>query len=142
MSVEYPERIIGFRSWTDPVGWQRPANRKGGGRMTPAKTRSFQAIIQADCRNAMIGRGVFEAFDGPVSVVIDLQFPMPARWPAWKRSQMMGAPHCQTPDADNVAKAVLDALQPMLVMDDKQVWSLSVKKYWGLVGSVGVRVQA
>jgi len=55
---------------------------------------------------------------------------MPQSWTKSKRAQLEDMPHAQKPDADNVAKAVLDALCDHW-KDDCQVFRLEVVKFWG-----------
>jgi Holliday junction resolvase RusA-like endonuclease len=49
------------------------------------------------------------------------------------------APALPRPDVDNVAKAVLDALQDA-IGDDTQVARLTIEKGWGSEGSTTVQV--
>lgn len=42
---------------------------------------------------------------------------------------MDGTPHIKRPDADNVAKAILDALNGHAYNDDRAIAALSVRKY-------------
>jgi Holliday junction resolvase RusA-like endonuclease len=72
------------------------------------------------------GRGLFA---GPVDVSIVAWFPMPTSWSMKKRRQHEGRWHIQKPDADNLAKAVLDSLQEHW-NDDCQVAILTVQKRW------------
>jgi Holliday junction resolvase RusA-like endonuclease len=58
--------------------------------------------------------------------------PMPKSWSKKKREQMLGKPHKQRPDIDNLAKAFLDAL----LKEDSHVYSLSAEKYWSNEGSI------
>jgi Holliday junction resolvase RusA-like endonuclease len=58
--------------------------------------------------------------------------PMPKSWSKKKREQMLGKPHKQRPDIDNLAKAFLDAL----LKEDSYVYSLSAEKYWSNEGSI------
>ena len=44
-------------------------------------------------------------------------------------------------DLDNLAKAVMDAVIGVAYIDDKQIASLKVKKYYGKVGRVVVRIR-
>jgi Holliday junction resolvase RusA-like endonuclease len=53
-------------------------------------------------------------------------FAMPRSWSARKRAEMAGQPHRSAPDADNVGKALLDAL----FEQDKGVHTLSIRKVW------------
>ena len=72
------------------------------------------------------GRGLFT---GPVEVSIVAWFPMPSSWSMKKRRQHDLRWHTQKPDADNVGKAVLDALKEHWT-DDCQVAILTVQKRW------------
>lgn len=45
------------------------------------------------------------------------------------------------PDADNIAKAVLDGLNGVAFVDDSQVVALMVKKTYGLTPKVKVRIK-
>lgn len=58
--------------------------------------------------------------------------PMPKSWSKKKRAEMNGKPHQQTPDKDNLEKALLDALHT----DDSHVWDGRVTKVWGEVGQI------
>lgn len=60
--------------------------------------------------------------------------PMPKSWPAHKKESMAGEPHRQTPDVDNVAKALLDALFD----DDRGMWRLNTEKRWAYDGAIEI----
>ena len=68
-------------------------------------------------------------FVGPVNVFIEVAFPMPQSWSYKKQETMREAYHAQKPDADNIAKAILDALKARW-KDDAQVARLSIDKRW------------
>lgn len=73
---------------------------------------------------------------GPVSVHIDCWFSRPqSHYRTGKRAGELkeGMPLCHTakPDAENVAKAILDALSGLAYKDDKQVAYLNVSKCYG-----------
>ena len=62
--------------------------------------------------------------------------PMP-KYPSWskkKRVAMDGQPHQQTPDKDNLEKALLDAL----FQNDAHIWDGRVTKLWGYSGKIVV----
>lgn len=63
---------------------------------------------------------------------------MPPSWSKKRRAEMVGAPHTQKPDADNLAKAFMDAFHT----DDSHVYELHVEKYWAELGSVDVELPA
>lgn len=51
---------------------------------------------------------------------------MPKSWSKKKRAAMLGKPHQQKPDIDNLAKAVMDAL----CEEDSYIYALHAEKYW------------
>ena len=60
--------------------------------------------------------------------------PMPASWSKKKREQMLGEPHQQTPDIDNLIKALLDAV----LKQDCAVWDIRASKLWGNDGEIQI----
>ncbi len=68
---------------------------------------------------------------GPVILTIWATFEIPKSWPKAKQWQHLSEPHTQKPDADNVAKAVMDGMRS-LWSDDCVVWNLRVVKAWGV----------
>lgn len=69
-------------------------------------------------------RGPYPAFDGPVSVSIEVSAPLPKKRP----KRVVDEPYTVKPDADNVAKQVLDALNGLAYEDDARVTELTVRK--------------
>ena len=122
--------ICSFQIPGEPVGKGRPRMTTRGGKVrsfTPEKTASYEALTIAAYRDAGGSGGIIES---PVAVTLACQFAMPKSWSAKKRSMMTGAWCTKKPDADNVAKAVCDALNGVLWRDDAQVVDLSVEKRW------------
>lgn len=66
---------------------------------------------------------------------ITFVLPMPRSWSKQKKEEMDGRPHRQKPDADNLVKALLDALYS----EDAGVWNFEVTKLWGSQGMIIVR---
>ncbi len=58
--------------------------------------------------------------------------PMPKSWSKKKKSKMNGKPHQQTPDLDNLLKALGDAVY----QEDKKIYDICVSKRWGFVGGI------
>ena len=56
---------------------------------------------------------------------------MPKSWSKAKQIEMAGHECLKSPDADNIAKAVLDAANTLLYHDDRQISVLNVHKVWG-----------
>jgi Holliday junction resolvase RusA-like endonuclease len=69
---------------------------------------------------------------GPVILTIWATFEIPKSWSKAKRANYDWTPHTQKPDADNVAKAVMDGMRG-LWSDDCVVWNLRVVKAWGVL---------
>jgi len=72
----------------------------------------------------------------PCTVIFWL--PMPESWPPSKRAKMVGTPHTQRPDLDNLIKGLWDAV----VKNDERLWSVHAEKRWSAVeGMIEVRAE-
>lgn len=122
MVVTVPERIYSF---TVPFvrGKGRVRFVKATGRTyTPDKTAEAMELI----RRAFVGVGGERAPEGvPVRVSITTARGMPKSRPKRLESE----PDVYKPDCDNIAKAVLDALNGVAWVDDTQVTNLVVQKF-------------
>lgn len=68
--------------------------------------------------------------DKPVHVNIAFHLPIPESWSGKKRREADGQLHTSKPDRDNLEKGVLDSLNKIIWLDDKQVCSgSSIKRY-------------
>lgn len=117
----------------EPTGKGRPrAFRAGAGvRMfTPEKTRSYEQAIQAEARKAMEGR---EVLTGPVELRLNLVCGVPASWSKKKRAQALAGEIIPTkkPDSSNVLKAVEDAFNGIVWVDDVQAVHHVMRKRFG-----------
>ena len=97
---------------------------------TKHPVHAYKAAIQvAFIANA----GKWRTIQGPVAVWIHAWFGMPSSWSRKKKLSYYRQYHAQKPDADNVVKAVLDALTDCAVWaDDSQVASCHVIKRWAI----------
>lgn len=116
-----------------PVGKGRPRAVMQGGKVhtyTPAATAEYEAKARHCWRAARLPG--FEP-DAPVAVTITAYHPVPASASKKTRQAMEGNTilPMRKPDADNIAKAVLDALNGLAYADDKQVVRLTVCKRYG-----------
>ena len=113
----------------EPVAQGRPRFRRGPKFVStydPAKSRNWKAEARAAMVAARAGNALPFA-EGALMVVIWAAFTCPKgehrkrepRPPRWKHTK---------PDAENVAKAVLDAATGVLWTDDAQVARLDVRK--------------
>ena len=65
---------------------------------------------------------------------ITFVLPMPPSWSKKKKALMDGAFHKQTPDLDNLLKALQDAV----LKDDSHIASLKIRKIWGYAGQIRI----
>lgn len=121
----------------EPRGKGRP--RFGNGRTyTDAKTVAYERLIAGQAAAAM----PCPATELPVYVRVDIYKGVPKSWPMWRRKRALEALEIPgKPDLDNVAKAVLDALNGVAYADDTQVVRLVVQKAYSLDPRLEVTVQ-
>jgi len=60
--------------------------------------------------------------------------PMSDSWSGKKKREMCGHPHELKPDADNLVKALIDAVYRN--REDSQVWNYATTKLWGFHGAI------
>ena len=115
-----------------PVGKGRPRASTRGGyvRMyTDAKTLGYEAAIADEAARAMGKMGLFET---PLQMQVSCYYPIPKSWPKKIKQGALDEevfPKVK-PDLDNVVKAVLDALNGVVYLDDAQVVNLvATKRY-------------
>lgn len=65
---------------------------------------------------------------------ITFVLPMPKSWSKKKRAEFYGKPHQQTPDVDNLCKAILDSCYK----DDSHIYDLRITKVWGNDGEIQI----
>jgi Holliday junction resolvase RusA-like endonuclease len=65
---------------------------------------------------------------GPLEIVVDAWFPRPLV-EVWKTKPMPHYWHTKKPDADNVLKAILDALNGLAWCDDAEISSATIRKF-------------
>jgi len=121
----------------EPRGKGRP--RFGNGRTyTDAKTVAYEKLIACRAAEAM----PCPAVATPVKVRIDIYKGVPKSWTMAKRRRALdGLEIPGKPDLDNVAKAVLDALNGVAYADDTQVVRLLVQKQYSLEPRLVVTVK-
>lgn len=67
-------------------------------------------------------------------ICVTFHITMPLSWSKKKRTQMLGKPHQDKPDIDNLCKFLMDALMD----EDKTVWRVWADKYWAEEGYIEV----
>lgn len=113
----------------EPVPWAR-ARTNGKRHYTDPKVATYKRAV-ATVAQANIGpRGPIA---GPLTLEIVAVLPIPQSWPNKRRAAALEGrewPNSK-PDWDNLGKAVSDALNGVLYVDDAQVVRASVEKVYG-----------
>lgn len=120
-----------FRVTGRPQGKGRPRSAPGQSRpYTPKHTVLLERRIRSAFQDAFPG---FAPLAGPVRVTVTAVFDIPKSWPAATReaAKSGGVYHTGRGDADNIAKAGIDALNCIAFLDDGQVAILNVLKRYG-----------
>lgn len=125
-----------------PVGKGRPRAAARGKHIqlyTPEKTACYEGVIALTARQAMAGRLLLE---GPVLTVMEIRLPIPQSWPKRKQQAALAGTEYPTkkPDADNVIKAIFDALNGVVWHDDTQVVDMVVRKRYAAVPGVAMEI--
>lgn len=122
-----------------PVGKGRPRMTRSGHAYTPAQTRNREAYVKLLATEAMAGA---PPLDGPVSVAVEIRCAVPASWPKGRRAEaLVGRIRPGKPDLDNVLKLVLDAMNGVVVLDDKQVAEAAAMKRYDVLPETQVCVE-
>lgn len=122
--------LIEFTVPAVPVAQPRPKATSIGG-----KPRMYEAASSHPIHTfkASVQMAFMQAYQGPpltVPVFMDVCFVFPrGSNKIWKSKPMERYPKSTKPDADNLVKGVLDALNKLAFADDGQVWSVSVTKW-------------
>ena len=123
---------VSFTIYGIPVAKGRPRFSRtpyGVRAVTPEKTVVYENLVRMSYREECLGKKL----EGQISARIEAYFPIPKSTSKKKREAMANKEtmHTKKPDADNIAKAVLDALNGIAYDDDNQICMLFVKKYYG-----------
>lgn len=125
--------IIEFQVPGAPVSSPRPKafSFQGHARVCiPRKSpiHGWKFNIQKHALDAMKAAGHEMPTDGPVTLELEFIFPRP-RGKIWKKKPMPREKLTHGPDLDNLAKGVMDAMNQIVYMDDRQVSVLITSKW-------------
>ena len=125
-----------------PQGKGRPRVTIQGGHAhgyTPAKTAAYQRSIAGAYKLSYPGA---KPLEGPLELQIEAYMPIPQSWPKSKKAAALAEMIKPTvkPDADNIGKAIADALNGVAWQDDKQITSMTVRKRYGALPRVEVEI--
>lgn len=106
---------------------------------TPKTTMDYEEKIAE--AYLLQGGTVFEYPYLEVSIVAYFPIPKSTRKAERLLYETECIPYPHKPDTDNLGKSILDALNQVAYLDDKQIVSLKVKKYYGKMGRVVVKIK-
>lgn len=114
----------------EPVGKGRPRVASRGGRpmmYTPEKTANYEQLVRLEAARSMRGQALLA---GPVELWLEVYTGIPASY-SKRKAEAARAGHIvpiKKPDIDNVVKAICDAFNGCVWVDDVQVVDLHVKR--------------
>ncbi len=127
---------IAFTVHAAPVAQPRTSTAKSGHRYTPDNgIHLYKAAITRAYRE----QRDTAPHDGPVAMTVTFIMPRP-RSIRWKKRPMPRCWHTKRPDADNMLKAVKDALNGIAYTDDSRVCKVEVTKRYAS-GDEGPRTE-
>lgn len=139
--VEY-EDMISFVVPGNPVAKGRARSFVRNGHVahyTPEKTANYENLVKLMALECMVGKSLL---DGAVSMRISLHVPIPSSWSKKKQEQARNGElrPLTKPDCSNVTKAIEDAMNGIVYVDDKQIVELSVSKYYSELPRAEIKV--
>ena len=122
-----------------PRGKQRPKVTRNG-TYTPEETKRYEQKVLACFLNEYPR---MKPIRNGVNVNITAFFEIPKSYGKARRERILNGLERPTkkPDADNIAKIILDALNGKVILDDKQVVVLTVKKHYSMIPRVEVLIE-
>lgn len=126
-----------------PIGKARPrVNTYTHRAYTPPSTKAYETTVRDSYMNAAPPGERLHA--GHVRVQIMAYYPIPKSWnKARKQAAIAGQTLPEVkPDLDNLAKAILDALNGLAYEDDSSVTDLTIHKRYAEIGHVVVRIES
>lgn len=120
---------------------QRPRfNRYSGKTYTPNETIAYENWVKTCYLEKYKDK---ELMEKPLRVTIKAYFEIPKSTSKKKKQQMLNCEIFPTvkPDTDNIAKSILDSLNGIAYLDDKQIVKLEVEKYYSQAPSTVVMIE-
>lgn len=124
----------------EPVAKGRPRVMRNGITFTPAKTVNYETLVKELYWARYAGHPMLQ---GQLRMTVRAYWIPPKSASKRKRQAMLQGIDRPTkrPDADNIGKAVADALNGMAYQDDSAIVDLRVLKYWGEIAKVDVEIE-
>ena len=107
---------------------------------TPEATKNYENWVKICYLEKYAGQPILE---NALEVKIIAYYEIPKSATKKKKQQMLNNEIFPTikPDTDNIAKSILDSLNNIAFLDDKQVILLSVEKYYSPTSCVSVQIK-
>lgn len=121
---------------------QRPRLNLSNGRVyTPQATLNYESYVKV-CYSDYVRDLNWKPIEGSIRAEIEVFMPIPKSDSKKKKEAKLSGKIRPTvkPDADNIAKSLLDALNGLAYADDKQVCEVEVKKFYGVEPCVYVKL--
>lgn len=142
-----PGPVIQFVARVAPEPKLRPrfSRARIGGRevvrtYTPKNTVDFEMLVRVAALRAMVGK---KPFSGALFARVDCYLPIPKSWTKAEREAARAGTRypVSKPDLDNFKKAVLDAMNGVVYLDDSQIVDDAGKKRYADEPRVEVFIQ-
>lgn len=130
-----------FTVYTKAIGKERPRfNMPQKRTYTPQKTKNYEETIKLSFQKKYGFK--INPSANEIYIKINVEFAVPKSYSKKKKQELIDwkQGYMHTPDADNIAKAVLDALNGVVYKDDKQVVGLLVLKCYGEKDKVDIEI--
>lgn len=95
---------------------------------TPENTRKYEELIRKEFWKKYTLCDTY--LTEPLECKIKAFYKIPKSYTKKKRNECINQPYQHKPDCDNIAKAILDALNLYAYKDDNQIVKLSVEKWY------------
>lgn len=137
--------MIYFKFHGEPVGKGRPKITTRGQyahAYTPRKTKEFEEAIRFEFMSNTSDRMPVYPKDVPLQIEMEFAFEVPKSYSKKKREACLKGEiqHTKRPDADNIAKAVCDALNGYAFEDDSQITVMILEKLYAEESYVTVKI--
>jgi Holliday junction resolvase RusA-like endonuclease len=118
-----------------PRGKQRPRfyirKKKDGSNFFGSYTPKDTILYENAVKMAYQQQWNRPPITGAVRMIISAYFPPPSSISNTKRKKLLLGWYDKKPDIDNIAKAVIDGLNGVAFLDDRQIVNLEVRKFYG-----------
>lgn len=127
---------VTFNTYGDPIPKGRPRFTRQGRAYTPKRTLDYESEIAEMAKRAM---GSSPPLETPVTAYVYVTYTIPPSY-SKKRADacLAGTEKPKRVDLDNVCKAVFDACNGIIYVDDSQIVNIHARKTWGHQGMVQV----